>query len=181
MKLVDSDAADPELPPPPPRPRLDKRRVSVSFLLTMAVLVGTVATIFLVFPERHNQLVTSAVEAHHAGGPWDLDAPDAKTLRAWTTAAVGRNPPLPAPGDDLIAIGARTTSILHRPAAVIRFQLGPDQLTFVIQRARDVQRRRVRRVEETLAVEAWRKGPWTCVVIGPAASFEAWRERIGAP
>lgn len=182
MKLVDTDLPDPEIPPPPPPPpRLDKRRVSVSFLLTAAVLIGTVATVFLVFPHRHNQLVTSAIEAHKTAGPWDLDEPDAKTLKAWTIAAVGREPPLPNPGADLVAIGARTISVLHRSAAVIRFQLGADQVTFVVQQARDVQRRRVKRLDGDLVALAWRKGPWTCVAIGPAATMAAWRARLGAP
>lgn len=182
MKLVEADVADPAPPPPPPPPpRLDKRRVSVSFLLTAAVLIGTVATVFTLFPLRHNQLVTSALEAHRTGGPWALDRPDDTTLRAWTRAAVGGEPPLPAASPDLIAIGARAIDVLHRPAAVIRFRLGADELTMVIQRARDVQRRRVQRVDGELAVEAWRRGPYTCVVIGPAATLPAWRQRLGAP
>lgn len=180
MKLVDTDAADPEVPPPPPPPpRFEHRRVSVSFLVTAAVLIGTVVTIFTVFPIRHNQLVTSAIEAHRGSEAWELDAPDAKTLAAWTHAAVGRHPPLPAAGADLIAVGARTIDILHRPAAVIRFRLGADDLTLVVQRARDVQRRRVRRLDGDLAVEAWRKGPYTCVAIGPAATVATWRPRLG--
>jgi len=178
MKLVDTDLDDPEIPPPPPPPpRLDKRRVSVSFLLTATVLIGTVAMIFTVFPQRHNELVTSAIAAHKSTGEWDLDTPDAKTLRAWSTAAVGRDPPLPA----LTAIGARTITVLHRPAAVIRFRAGADQLTFVMQRARDVQRRRVRRLDGDLVALAWRHGPWTCVVVGPAATLPVWRVAVGAP
>lgn len=182
MKLVDTDIADPEIPPtPPPRPRFDKRRVSVSFLLTAAVLIGTVATVFLIFPHRHNELVRHAFTEHRTPGSWDLDAPDAKSLRAWAIAAVGRDPPLPATGPDLVPIGARTISVLHRPAAVMRFRLGADELTLVIQRARDVQRRRVHEVDGELVALAWRKGPWTCVVIGPTATLPTWRSRVGAP
>lgn len=182
MKLVDAEVPDPAIPPvPPPRPRFDKRRVSVSFLLTAAVLIGTVATIFTVFPARHNQLVTSAIDAHRRAEAWDLEAPEPRTLKAWTSAAVGREPPLPAPGADLVAVGARTIDVLHRPAAVLRWKLGADEITLVIQRARDVQRRRVRRVDGDLLAEAWRRGPWTCVAVGPAASAATWRARLGAP
>lgn len=182
MNLVDTDAPDPPVaPPPPPPPRFEHRRVSVSFLFTAAVLIGTVVTIFTVFPPRHEMLVTSAVASHRSTDPWDLAAPDQPTLAAWTMAAVGREPPLPAAGADLTVVGVRTIEVLKRPAAVIRFRLGLDQLTFVVQREREVERRRVSRTEGELAVEAWRNGEFTCVAVGPAASAEAWRPRLGVP
>lgn len=183
MNLVDTDAPDPPgaPPPPPPPPKFEHRRVSVSFLFTAAVLVGTVVTIFTVFPARHEMLVDGAIDAHRGGAPWDLAAPDEPTLTAWTMAAVGREPPLPAHGADLAVVGVRTIEVLKRPAAVIRYRLGAEELTFVVQREREVERRRVSRTDGPLAVEAWRRGPFTCVAIGPAATATAWRPRLGVP
>ena len=179
MRLVDADAEDPVAAPPPPPPRrLDKRRVSVSFLFTVAVLVGCVVTVFMLFPSRHNQVADSALAAHRAGGPWDLEAPDPVTLAAWARGAVGRDPPMPTASVGVVAVGARTITILRRPAAVIRYRIGDAEVTLVLQRARDLQRRSLHRDADDLRVEAWQRGPWTCVAVGPAASVTTWLPRV---
>lgn len=174
MKLVDADAEDPVAPPPPPpKPRLDKRRVSVSFLFTMAVLIGCVVAVFTLFPSRHNHIADVALAAHRADEPWDVDHPDAATLTAWAKGAVGRDPPVPAaPG--LVPIGARTITILRRPAAVIRYQAGADQVTVLLQRARDLQSRTLHEDRGGDRVEAWRHGAWTIIAVGPAATVATW-------
>lgn len=173
MKLVDADADDPVVAPPPPPRRLDKRRVSVSFLFTITVLVGSVVAVFTLFPSRHNQVADSALAAHRATAAWDLEAPDPVVLAAWARGAVGRDPPLPtAPG--LVVVGVRTISILRRPAAVIRYQIGADPVTLVLQRARDLQSRSLHKDAGDTRVEAWRRGPWTCVAVGPAATVATW-------
>lgn len=174
MKLVDADADDPAVaPPPPPPPRLDKRRVSVSFVFTVTVLIGCVVAVFTLFPSRHNQVADSALAAHRADAPWDVERPDAATLVAWAKGAVGREPPVPA-GAGLVPLGARRIAILRRPAAVIRYQIGADQVTVVLQRARDLQSRTLHEDQDGDRVEAWRHGAWTVIAIGPAASVATW-------
>lgn len=173
MKLVDADAEDPRAAPPPPPPRLDKRRVSVSFVFTVTVLVGCVVAVFTLFPSRHNQVATSALAAHRDTAAWDLERPDAPTLIAWAKGAVGRDPPVPS-GPGLVPLGARRIAILRRPAAVIRYQVGADQVTVVLQRARDLQRRTLHEDRDGDRVEAWRAGSWTVIAVGPAATVATW-------
>lgn len=64
MKLVDaeitqeSEGAPDNLSPPVPRPpRPARRRVYTSLLVTLTVLVGTVAVIYAVFPNRDRKSV----------------------------------------------------------------------------------------------------------------------------
>ena len=174
MKLVDADAEDPAVaPPPPPPPRRDKRRVSVSFVFTVTVLVGCVVAVFTLFPSRHNQVATSALAAHRDTAAWDLERPDAPTLIAWAKGAVGRDPPVPD-GPGLVPLGARRIAILRRPAAVIRYQIGGDQVTVVLQRARDLQRRTLHDDHDGDRVEAWRAGAWTVIAVGPRATVATW-------
>jgi len=174
VKLIDADAEDPAVaPPPPPPPRLDKRRVSVSFVFTVTVLVGCVVAVFTLFPSRHNQVATSALAAHRATAAWDLERPDAPTLIAWAKGAVGRDPPVPG-GPGLVPLGARRIAILRRPAAVIRYQIGGDQVTVVLQRARDLQRRTLHDDRDGDRVEAWRAGAWTVIAVGPRATVATW-------
>jgi len=174
VKLVDADAEDPAVaPPPPPPPRLDKRRVSVSFVFTVTVLVGCVVAVFTLFPSRHNQVATSALAAHRDTAAWDLERPDAPTLIAWAKGAVGRDPPVPD-GPGLVPLGARRIAILRRPAAVIRYQIGGDQVTVVLQRARDLQRRTLHDDHDGDRVEAWRAGAWTVIAVGPRATVATW-------
>jgi hypothetical protein len=173
VKLVDADVEDPVESAPPPPPRLEKRKVSVSMLFTLAVLIGCVVGVFTAFPSRHHQVATSALAAHRTGGPWDLDAPAATALAAWAKGAVGGDPPLPS-SPALAVVGARTVTILRRPAAVIRYRVGGDDVTLVLQRARDLQSRSLHRDDGALRVEAWRTGTWTAVGIGPAAAVATW-------
>jgi len=75
MKLVEAESTGPVegdaalvTPPRPPH-----RRVSVSLLFTLTVLIGTVVTIYAVFPARHNLLLTQAIARHReASSTWDL-------------------------------------------------------------------------------------------------------------
>lgn len=186
MKLVDTDeegpvaAQEPPVRPTPPRP--EKRRVAVSLLFTVAVLVGTVVAVFTIFPERHNEIITSTVNAHRSPGTWDVAAPPAPALEVWARAVLGEPPPLPVASPTVIPVGARAMSILSRRAALIRYRVGPtDEVSYLVQRARDVPHRRVHRREGEQQVEAWRKGPWTCVAVGPAASAATWAPALGVP
>ncbi len=185
MKLVDTDEegpstrVEPPVRPTPPRP--EKRQVMVSLLLTVTVLVGTVVAVFTIFPERHNEIITSTVAAHRAVKRWDLERPDDAKLRMWAQAVLGEAPPMPAPATDLIVIGGRSVTILARRAALVRYRIGDSEVSYLVQRAREIQRRRVRMLDHDDAIEAWRRGPWTCVVVGPAATADRWRPLLGVP
>jgi hypothetical protein len=185
MKLIDTDEDDPSAHPEPPvrptPPRPEKRKAMVSLLFTVTVLVGTVVAVFTIFPERHNEIVTSTVNAHRKPEPWDVVNPDDATLAMWARAVLGDAPPLPAPGPDLVPIGGHDLAILGRRAALIRYRLGGDEVTFLVQRARDIPKRRERRTDGEEEVENWRNGPWTCVAVGPSRSAALWRPRLGVP
>src|SRR4051794_7529696 len=101
MKLVEAESTGPvegddALVTPP---RLPHRRVSVSLVFTLTVLVGTVVTIYAMFPARSDVLVTEAIERHRDAHPkWDLVTPGPAELRAWAIGVVGRGAPLPGDG-----------------------------------------------------------------------------------
>ena len=139
MKLVEPEETGPvEGEDPivtPPRP--PHRRVSVSLLFTLSVLIGTVVTIYTVFPARHGVLLTEAIERHRdASPPWDLVAPSPVELRAWAIGVAGKDVPLP-PGD-LPVIGARRLDILNRRAALVRVKVGGDEVSYLVQHARGI-------------------------------------------
>lgn len=185
MKLIDTDEDDPSAHPEPPvrpmPPRPEKRQAMVSLLFTVTVLVGTVVAVFTIFPERHNEIVTSTVNAHRTPEVWDVVSPDDATLAMWARAVLGEAPPLPAPGPDLVAIGAHDLDILGRRAAMIRYRLGGDEVSYLVQRARDLPERSERRTNGDVEAESWRDGPWTCVAVGPVKSAAGWRPRLGVP
>src|SRR5215216_1594696 len=116
----------------PPRP--PHRRVSVSLLFTLSVLIGTVVTIYLVLPARHNVLLTEAVDYHRGAETWDLDAPTMPELRAWAIGLVGKDVPLPTDGAKIV--GAKRVEILNRDAALVRLQIGDDHVTYLVQGSR---------------------------------------------
>jgi hypothetical protein len=187
MKLVETDADRPEdegEPAPavtPPRP--EKRRAYASLVLTLAVLVGTVVTIYMVFPARQNEATRQAVAAHRrAEQPWQLEAPSRAELEAWTLALVGRDAPLPREGADLTIVGARAIEVLRHQAAFIRFRIGgAHEVSYLVQRTRDAPADRTSRGDGDDQIEAWRDGGWTVIAIGPGAGADAWRPRVGVP
>jgi hypothetical protein len=169
---VEGDAAQVTAPRPP------HRRVSVSLLFTLTVLIGTVVTIYAMFPARNNVLMTEALARHGDGNPtWDLAAPSADVLRAWMIGAVGKGAPLPGEGTavSVAVIGARRLEILNRAAALIRVRVGDDDLTYLVQHARGIAPERSERVDGPLRALAWRKGPFTVVAVGPDATAASWR------
>ena len=184
MKLVDTDAPehdDDEVPVRVTPPRPEKRRAAVSLVFTLLVLVGTVVAVFTLFPARHNQVITDVLAAHRAPGDWALVPTDDEALQAWVLGAAGKEAPVPPVDASHTPLGARTLSILNHRGALIRFRVGADEITYFVQRSRDLLRRRVRKVDGADAIEAWQKGPWTCVAIGPAASADRWRPLLGVP
>jgi hypothetical protein len=180
MKLVEAESTGPVegdaalvTPPRPPH-----RRVSVSLLFTLTVLIGTVVTIYAVFPVRNNVLVTEAIEHHRDASPaWDLPAPNPAELRAWLLGVVGKDAPLP--GDGVAGapsvIGAARLNILNRAAAVIRVRVGSDEVTYLVQHARGIAPEHSERQDGELRAVAWRAGPYTVVAVGPDASAASWR------
>jgi len=153
----------------PPRP--PHRRVSVSLLFTLSVLIGLVVTIYVVLPARHNVLVTEALERHRDPGAWDLEAPTGAELRAWTIGVVGKDVPLPA--DATAVIGARRVQVLNRDAALMRLQLGNDQVTYLVQKARGIAPQHDEQHDD-LHATAWRRGKFNCVAVGPQSSATTW-------
>ncbi|HMG23293.1 MAG TPA: hypothetical protein VK607_18290 [Kofleriaceae bacterium] len=186
MKLVEAESTGPVegdaalvTPPRPPH-----RRVSVSLVFTLTVLVGTVVTIYAMFPARHNVLMTEAI-AHHGdpGAAWDLAAPGPDALRAWLIGAVGVDAPLPGDGSrgSIAVIGARQLDILNRTAALIRVRIGDDDVSYLVQRARGIAPEGAERVDGALRAVAWRSGRFTVVAVGPDASATSWRAVLHPP
>jgi len=175
MHLVEAEAVGPiegdEPRITPPRP--PHRRVSISLLFTLSVLIGTVVTIYTVLPARHDEIVTEAVRQHRSPEQvWDLESPSAGELRAWAIGVVGKGVPLPSDGAQVI--GARRIEVLRRGAAVIRLQIGGEPVTFLVQHSRGIAREHVEREDGELHAVAWRRGKFTFVAVGPLASARDW-------
>lgn len=185
MKLIEveeprADDEDPkEAVPRPPRP--EHRRVYTSLIFTVAILVGTVVAIYVLFPARHHVLATTAAERHREPTvEWQLPAPSPAELHAWMIGVVGEGAPLPPDLARFHPIGAEAIDVLSRRAALVRLHVGKDELTYVVQRARGVSPK-LSRKEGDLRVLEWRKGPWTLVAVGADATAATWRPLLGAP
>jgi hypothetical protein len=172
MNLVEADATgpiegdDPVVTAPPPR----HRRVSVSLVFTLSVLIGLVVAIYQVFPPRHNVLAHEALELHRSPPAWDLPAPSASELRAWLVGAAGKDAPLPnAP-----AIGASRIEVLDRHAALIRFRIGTDEVSYVVGHAARIAPEHTEEKIGELRVVAWEHGPFVFAAVGPDATAAAW-------
>ncbi|HEY5945974.1 MAG TPA: hypothetical protein VIV40_10815 [Kofleriaceae bacterium] len=160
---------DPRITPPRP----PHRRVSVSLLFTLSVLIGLVVTIYLVLPARHNVLVTEAIEHHRDTElAWDLEAPTAVELRAWAIGVVGKNPPLPA--DVSTVVAARRVEVLNRPAALMKLQIAGEQITYLVQNSRGVAPQHADKHDGDLRAVEWRSGKFACVAVGPDSSAATW-------
>jgi hypothetical protein len=180
MKLVEAESTGPVegdaalvTPPRPPR-----RRVSVSLLFTLTVLVGTVVSIYAMFPARHNVLMTEAIARHGDPNPsWELSAPSADVLRGWMIAVVGKGAPLPGEHTavPVAVVGARQVEILNRAAALLRVRIGEDDVTYLVQHARGIPPEPSERVDGSLRAVAWRWGPFTLIAVGPDATAASWR------
>jgi hypothetical protein len=155
----------------PPRP--PHRRVSVSLLFTLSVLIGLVVTIYLVLPARHNVLLTEAIERHRdADVTWELEAPSAAELRAWAIGVVGKKDvPLP---DASSIVGVRRVSVLNRPTALVRLKIGSDEVTYAVQNARGIAPKQDVKTDGELRATTWRRGKFTCVAVGPEATASTW-------
>lgn len=182
MKLVETDIphGDEEVAEVPRPPRPEHRRVYVSLAVTMTVLVATVMAVYFLFPKRDNELLAAAFDAHREGGPYELDRPSEAELGAWSVGVVGHKVPWPE-SSGLEVIGTRRLTILKRAAALVHYQVGADEVTLLVLRARDAPPRRYHRTDGSEQAVSWRRGPWTFVVVGPAEHAAAWRRSFGAP
>jgi hypothetical protein len=176
MKLVEAESTGPVegdaaqvTPPRPPH-----RRVSVSLLFTLTVLVGTVIAIYTTFPARHNVLVTEALARHRDANPtWDLAALNPTELRAWAVGVVGKDVPLPR--NTVAVVGVRQLTILNRAAALIGLRVGDEDVTYLVQHARGIAPDRSEQVDGDLRAVALHKGPYAIVVVGSDATAASWR------
>jgi hypothetical protein len=183
MKLVETDIphGDEEVAEVPRPPRPEHRRVYVSLLVTMTVLVATVVAVYVAFPKRDNALLTSAVHAHRSGGPFQLERPTPDQLKAWTVGVVGGDAPWPEPAEAAEVVGTWQIVVLRRPAALVRYQVGDVPVTVLATRTRDVPPRRYRREDNGQLARSWRTGPWTLIAVGPAESADDWTQALGVP
>lgn len=186
MKLVETDADRPEdetEPAPavtPPVP--EKRRAYASLIFTAMILVGTVVGIYSVFPARKDEATRQVVAQHRRGdAAWQLTAPSRAELAAWTLALAGDGAPLPPEHPELTIVGARPVEIHHQDAAFMRFRIGSDEVSYLVAPTADAPEGRASQRSGDDQIEAWRTGKWTCIAVGPAASAEAWKPRIGVP
>ena len=176
MNLVEAEEVGPVEGDAPlvTAPRPPHRRVSVSLLFTLTVLIGTVVAIYVTFPARHNVLLTEAIDRHREVDPeWDLTKPNPAELRAWVIGFANKDLPLPKMTTSIH--GARRIVVLERDAALMRITVGDDDVTYLCQRARGITPKATDRIDDDLHAFAWRKGPFTCVVVGPEASSARWR------
>jgi hypothetical protein len=178
MKLVEAESEGPvegdDAIVTPPRP--PHRRVSVSLLFTLLVLTGTVVSIYTVFPARDNVLLTEAVDEHRSPPAWDLTAPSPPELRAWAIGVVGKDAPLPSSGE---VLGAKRVEIHDRPAALLRFKIGPDDVTYLVQHASGISPDHSERTDGDVFAMEWVSGRFTCIAVGPAATRDRWAAALG--
>jgi hypothetical protein len=175
MHLVEAEAIgpiegdDPRVTPPRP----PHRRVSVSLLFTLSVLIGLVVTIYVVLPARNDVLSTEAIHLHReVPTVWDLDRPTSVELRAWAIGVVGKGVPLPQEATAIV--GARRIEVLRRAAALIRLQVDGDQVTYLVQKARGIAPEHVEHRDGDLRAVAWRRGKYSFVAVGPDAHATTW-------
>jgi hypothetical protein len=182
MKLVEAESTGPvegeEAIITPPRP--PHRRVSVSLLFTVTVLVGTVVAIYSLFPARHNVLVTEAFARHRESSPsWDLVEPSATELRAWAIGVGGKGVPLPPTA--IAVIGARAVHVNERKTAFVRFKVGGDEVTYLVQHMTGIAPEHLERDDDDLHAVAWTSGPFACIAVGPKATAATWRKALHVP
>lgn len=176
MNLVEAEEVGPVEGDAPlvTAPRPPHRRVSVSLMFTLTILIGTVVAIYMSFPARHNVLLTEALAQHQDLAPsWDITAPSPGELRAWAIGVIGKDPPMPGPGAKIT--GARRLEIFNRNAALIGLDIGGERVTYLVQHARGIAPDHSERDDGDVRAIEWRSGPYTCVAVGRAATIATWR------
>lgn len=179
MNLVEAESTGPiegdnplVTPPRPPH-----RRVSVSLLFTLTVLIGTVVAIYLRFPTRNTVLMEEALQRHNdQTAAWDLVNPTAGELRAWAIGVVGRLPPLPKDS----VTGARDLEVLGHRAAMMRVVIDGEPITYLVQFTRVIAPEYSDHTVGGLHAIAWRQGLFTCAAVGPEPSAKHWSRAMQA-
>lgn len=178
MSLVEAESTGPiegdDALVTPPRP--PHRRVSVSLLFTLTVLIGTVVAIYVTFPTRNTVLMTEALQRHRDNSSiWDLTNPTSGELRAWAIGVVGKDPPLPE-----VVLGARELEVLGHRAAVMRIPAAGENVTYLVQYTRVIAPEHAERTDGDLHAIAWRQGPFTCVAVGTESGSAVWIPAVRA-
>ena len=182
MKLVEAEATGPvegeDAIVTPPRP--PHRRVSVSLLFTLTMLVGTVVAIYALFPARHNVLLTSAIAHHRDESPaWDIATPTATELRAWAIGVAGQDVPLPPA--TVAIVGARRLEVNGVRTPFIRLRVGNDEITYLVQHMRGIAPEHLERDDDDVHAIAWTRGAFACIAVGPKTSAATWRKALHIP
>jgi hypothetical protein len=180
MNLVEAESTgpiegdEPLVTPPVPL----HRRVSVSLVFTLTILVSTVVAIYVTFPARNKVLMAEALERHKDVAPaWDIANPSPAELRAWAIGVVGKDPPLPR---TTAIVGARETFVLGRRAAVVQVAVEGEPVTYVVQQTPVVSPSHSEDAEGDFRAVAWRVGEFTCVAVGKATSATVWTSALAA-
>lgn len=162
-------------------PRPARRRVYTSLLVTLSVLIGTVAVIYTIFPNRQDEVLTAVMEAHSKVDAAAMTNPSGLEIRAWSVGLFGEIAPWPEVGDGLVPTSASVLQIFKRPLAVVRYDLAGERVSMAFWRARDAPPRTHRRTEDGLYAVSWRRKRFTCIAVGPAGTKDTWAPRFGAP
>jgi len=183
MKLVDAEVSREEegAPDGPLPPRPARRRVYTSLLVTLTVLIGTVAIIYTLFPNRNNELLTWAVQAHLSQENPDLTKPSGTEIRAWSQGIFGEMVPWPEVNSELVPQSASVLKVFKRDLALVRYTFHGETVSLSFWRARDAPPRILRRSEDGLSMISWRQKRFTSIAIGPSASKAIWSKYFGAP
>jgi hypothetical protein len=183
MKLVDAEITqEHEGAPDIPRPaRPARRRVYTSLLVTLSVLFGTVGVIYKVFPNRHDEVMTLAMQAHLEPEVSEIQNPTGTQIRSWSLGVFGEAAPWPEVKGGLVPKSATALRIFKRDMAIVRYELDGQTLTLAMLRKRDPMPRTVRRTEDGFHAVSWAKKRFTRIAIGPQDSKDKWTARLGAP
>jgi hypothetical protein len=183
MKLVDAeitqdDEGAPDIPRPP---RPARRRVYTSLIVTLSVLFGTVGVIYKVFPNRHDEVVTLAMEAHLHPSDAEIQTPTGTQIRSWSLGLFGEAAPWPEAKEGLVPKSASALRVFKRDMAIVHYELDGQPVTLAILRKRDPMPRSVQRTEDGLYAVTWNKKRFTSIAVGPPESKDKWVARLGKP
>lgn len=183
MKLVESDAEGPTLQPEevvtPPRP--EKRRVSISLLFTLTVLIATVGAIYSLLPARNGVLVTEALAGHVAApASFDLTSLTQGEVNAWLVGALGKGVPQIVE-TNATPMAAKTISIHRRNAAVVRYRIGGAEVTYLVQHAKGWAPHAAQRAEGQLRAELGTFGKWTVVAVSGRDDKQSYLQYVKLP